>query len=70
MPNLGHKKDLVRAEVVYWLIDRPGTGQVINKLNTCLNAHIIYFLYKTSPVRTLCVPSAMDIPTHLKSEGM
>ena len=31
MPNLWHKEDLVRAEVVYWLIDSPGTGQIINK---------------------------------------
>lgn len=34
MPNLWHKEDLVRAEVVHWLIDSPGTGQVINKLKT------------------------------------
>ena len=31
MPNLWHKEDLVRAEVVHWLIDSPGTGQIINK---------------------------------------
>ena len=65
MPELWQKENLVRTEFVHRSIDRLGTGREINRRGTPSTVSN-EFLYKTSPLRTLCVPSEVN----LVSEGV
>ena len=65
MPELWQKENLVRTEFVHRSIDRLGTGREINRRDTPSTVSN-EFLYKTSPLRTLCVPSEVN----LVSEGV
>ena len=56
----GNKRRTWLEQFVHWAVDRPGTGQEINRISTCIKYESNVFWYITSPLCTLSVPSAMD----------
>ena len=48
MPKLWKREDLVGTKFVHWSIDRPGTGQEIHRIGTCITRASNVFLYETS----------------------